>query len=212
MGYVILSYEFNKDCWIVVFVCWPLDCGLYLQIEPTASPGFVFLLRSYCCLDLFIHSRTALYGRKVAWVRHKVFNRSPMSSNSDGLVVLLKPVLNELSKWVQEVKQHEQKSPKVNCPYCIGIKYTYRELIKLFICSLIAAIWVAKLRHILSNFFSAPSNNIWSNNCIVSPSLGHIHPWGSSKEPLICQHSEFRLLTKLLISFAWCSGFYSQKF
>ena len=62
------------------------------------EPRFCFLLPNYCCLDLFIHSRTGPYARKITWIRRKVFNRPPMSRNHGGLVVLLKPVLIESSK------------------------------------------------------------------------------------------------------------------
>ena len=119
------------------------------------EPRFCSLLPNYCCLDLFIHSRTAPYGRKLGWIRHKVFNRSTVSRNRGGLVVLLKPVLSESSKWFKEAKEHERTSPKVNCPYRTGIKYMSRELIKLFCCSLITPIWVEKLQHIVSDFFCA---------------------------------------------------------
>ena len=84
------------------------------------EPSFCFLLPNYRCLDLFTHSRTESYSRKIAWIRHKIFNRSPMSTNRGGLVVLLKPVLNESSKSIEEVKQLERTSPEVNCSCCIG--------------------------------------------------------------------------------------------
>ena len=128
--------------WAVNLVVRLLTKGLRTTLPNQANvePRFCFFTAGTIAawIYLFNHDLHNMVG-KIAWTRHKVFDQSPMSGNRNGLV-LLKPVLSESSKCVEKVKQHERTSPKVNCPYCIGIKYMYRELIKLFCCSLIEPI------------------------------------------------------------------------